>query len=174
MTGFAQVWRVLIDRIFIIASFASISISFGHFRSCSLTKNRIDFCAVCTQRRIYHPRYAKTALRIQHRTVFIAVFDEIWYTFLAASAAVKVLPASQVVMLPPASVGGCELLLRNTGPGPNGISSATGIGVPLPPFANAKGGMLHGVERCYAAASRHRRDGRPYIQNLMGNLSGDP
>jgi hypothetical protein len=97
MTGFAQVWRVLIDCIFIIASFASISISFGHFRSCSLTKNRIDFCAVCTQRRIYHPRYAKTALRIQHRTVFIAVFDEIWYTFLAASAAVKVLPASQVV-----------------------------------------------------------------------------
>ena len=50
------------------------------------------------------------------------------------------LPASQVVMLSPASVGGCELLLRNTGPGPNGISSATGIGVPLPPFANAKGG----------------------------------
>ena len=43
------------------------------------------------------PDTQKTALRIQHRTVFIAVFDETWYTFLAASAAVKVLPASQVV-----------------------------------------------------------------------------
>ena len=50
------------------------------------------------------------------------------------------LPASQVVMLSPASVGGCELLLRNTGPGPNGISSATGIGVPLPPVRKRERG----------------------------------
>ena len=44
-------------------------------------------------------------------------------------------------MLPSASVGGCELLLRNTGPGPNGCFFCHRQWVPpLPPFANAKGG----------------------------------
>ena len=44
----------------------------------------------------------------------------------------------------------------------------------VPPFANAEGGMHHGVERCSAAVRHCWRHSWDYISDRMGNLQRDP
>jgi hypothetical protein len=64
---------------------------------------------------------------------------------------------AQVVMLP-------------SGKRPGGRKSLLFV----PPFANAEGGMHHGVERCSAAVRHCWRHSWNYISDRMGNLQRDP
>ena len=66
----------------------------------------------------------------------------------------------------PASAGGHASLRQASG----GRKSLLFV----PPFANAEGGMHHGVERCSAAVRHCWRYSWNYISDRMGNLQRDP
>ena len=112
------------------------------------------------------PDTQKTALCIQHRTVFIAVFDETWYTFLAASAAVKVLPASQVVGFLLTELSGevyLFVLLRT-------IGTFFKTGYRMEEFHY--GNFEYCLQRTEPFGYSHHRRDRDHMDDLQGCLSG--